>query len=75
MKRSRLVRIFPAISVDQHYLDFKNGDGSKTVKVTSEEDWDYSMDEDWLHVTRDGNGNKLTVEVDDNRTKETGDMS
>lgn len=62
---------FPAISVDKHYLDFKNGDGSKTVKVTSEEEWDYSVDEDWLHVTRDGNGNKLTVEVDDNHTKET----
>ena len=29
---------YPAISVDKHYLDFKNGDGSKTVKVTSEED-------------------------------------
>lgn len=62
---------YPAIDVDKHYLDFKNGDGSKTVKVTSEEEWAYSVDEDWLHVTRDGNGNKLTVEVDDNRTKET----
>lgn len=62
---------YPAIDVDKYYLDFKNGEESKIVKVTSEEDWAYSVDEDWVHVTRVGNGNKLTVEVDDNRTKET----
>lgn len=61
----------PAIAVDKHYLDFKNGDGPQTVKVTTGENWTYSVDEEWVHVTRDGNGNKLTVEVGDNRTKET----
>ena len=61
----------PAIAVDKYYLDFKNGDGPQTIKITTEENWTYSVDEEWVHVTRDGNGNKLTVEVEDNRTKET----
>jgi hypothetical protein len=41
--------------------------------VSSQEDWAYTVEEDWLHVCRDGNGNgnKLTIQVDANRTKET----
>lgn len=62
---------YPEVDVDKHYLDFKLGEDTKTVKVTSQEDWAYTADEDWLHVTRDSNGNKLTIQVDANRTKET----
>lgn len=62
---------YPEVSVDKHYLDFKSGEDTKTVKVSSQEEWTYSVDEDWLHVSRDGNGNKLTVQVDENRTKDT----
>ena len=62
---------YPEVSVDKHYLDFKSGEDTKTVKVSSQEEWTYTVDEDWLHVSRDGNGNKLTVQVDENRTKDT----
>ena len=60
---------YPEVDVDKHYLEFKSGEDTKTVKVNSQEDWTYTVDEDWLHVMR--NGNKLTVQVDENRTKET----
>lgn len=62
---------YPEVSVDKHYLEFKSGEDTKTVKVSSQEEWTYSVDEDWLHVSRDGNGNKLTVQADENRTKDT----
>ena len=62
---------YPEVDVDKHYLDFKAGEDTKTVKVSSQEDWAYTVDEDWLHVSRDGNGNKLTIQVDANRTKGT----
>ena len=62
---------YPEVDVDKYYLDFKLGEDTKTVKVTSQEDWTYTVDEEWLHVTRDSNGNKLTVQVEANRTKET----
>lgn len=62
---------YPEVDVDKYYLDFKLGEETKTVKVTSQEDWAYTVDEEWLHVTRESNGNKLTVQVDANRTKET----
>lgn len=62
---------YPEVDVDKYYLDFKLGEDTKTVKVTSQEDWTYTVDEEWLHVTRDNNSNKLTVQVDVNRTKET----
>ena len=60
---------YPEVGVDKHYLDFKPGEETKTVKVSSSEDWTYDVDEDWVHATRDDN--KLTVQVDANRTKET----
>ena len=62
---------YPEVSVDKHYLEFKSGEDTKTVKVSSQEEWTYNVDEDWLHVSRDGNGNKLTVQADENRTKDT----
>lgn len=62
---------YPEVSVDKHYLEFKSGEDTKTVKVSSQEEWTYSVDEDWLHVSRDGNGNKLTVQADENCTKDT----
>lgn len=62
---------YPEVDVDKHYLDFKACEDTKTVKVSSQEDWAYTVDEEWLHVSRDGNGNKLTIQVDANRTKET----
>lgn len=62
---------YPEVDVDKHYLDFKAGEDAKTVKVSSQEDWTYTVDEEWLHVSRDGNGNKLTIQVDENRIKET----
>ena len=62
---------YPEVSVDKHYLEFMSGEDTKTVKVSSQEEWTYRVDEDWLHVSRDGNGNKLTVQADENRTKDT----
>ena len=55
--------------VDKRYLTFELGENTKEVKVYYQEDWSYKVDEDWVHATRDDN--KLTIQVDDNRTKET----
>lgn len=60
---------YPEVGVDKHYLDFKSGEETKTIKVSSSEEWAYDVDEDWVHATREGN--KLTIQVDANRTKET----
>lgn len=57
--------------VDNRLLTFERGDASKDVKVSYQEDWDYKVDENWAHVTRESNGNKLTVNVDENHTKDT----
>ena len=48
-----------ALEVDKRYLTFEIGDNTKEVKV----------DEDWVHATREDN--RLIVQVDANRTKET----
>ena len=58
-----------APEVDKHYLTFELGENTKEVKVYYQEDWSYKVDEDWVHATRDDN--KLTIQVDDNCTKET----
>ena len=58
-----------APEVDKCYLTFKLGENTKEVKVYYQEDWSYKVDENWVHATRDDN--KLTIQVDDNRTKET----
>ena len=58
-----------APEVDKRYLTFELGENTKEVKVYYQEDWSYKVDEDWVHATRDDN--KLTIQVDDNRTKET----
>lgn len=58
-----------APEVDKCYLTFELGENTKEVKVYYQEDWSYKVDEDWVHATRDDN--KLTIQVDDNRTKET----
>ena len=60
---------YPEVGVDKHYLDFKPGEETKTVKVSSSKDWVYDVDENWVHVTREDS--KLIVQVDANRTKET----
>lgn len=62
---------YPEVDVDKHYLDFKAGEDTKTVKVSFQENWAYIVDEDRLYVSRNGNGNKLTILVDTNRIKET----
>lgn len=59
------------LDVDKHYLSFELGDGPKDVEVYYQDDWNYSVNEHWVHVNRNGYGNKLTVQVEDNRTKET----
>ena len=58
-----------ALEVDKRYLTFELGENTKEVKVYYQESWSYKIDEDWVHATSDGN--KLTIQVDDNRTKET----
>ena len=58
-----------APEVDKRYLTFELGENTKEVKVYYQEDWSYKVDEDWVHATRDDN--KLTIQVDDNRTQET----
>ena len=60
-----------APDVDKRYLTFDIGDGPKVVKVFYQNDWNYSVEESWAHVTRNDYGNDLTVQVDDNPTKET----
>ena len=60
-----------ALDVDKRHLTFEAGDGPKEVEVYYQDDWDYSVDENWAHVSRNATGNGLTVHVDDNRTKET----
>ena len=58
-----------APEVDKRYLTFELGENTKEVKVYYQEAWSYKVDEDWVHATRDDN--KLTIQVDDNRTQET----
>lgn len=62
---------FTTLEVDKSTLIFKTGEFSKEINVASQEEWTYRLDENWVHVFRDNNGNKLTVQVDENRTKET----
>lgn len=62
---------YPSIEVDKYYLNFNSGDVAKDLRVSSQDDWSYKVDEDWAHVTRDGNNDKLSVQVDENRSKET----
>lgn len=59
----------PSIGVDKSYLEFKPDEITKTIKVSYQEEWAYSVDENWMRVTR--NNNKLTVRADENRTRET----
>ena len=61
----------PSLYVNTQNLDFKLGDAPKEVKVITQEEWEYSVDEDWAHVSREDGGDKLLVEVDNNRSKET----
>lgn len=58
-----------ALDVDKRYLSFEIGDNTKEVMVYYQDAWNYKVDEDWLHATREDN--KLIVQVDANRTKET----
>ena len=37
---------YPEVDVDKHYLDFKAGEDTKTLKVTSQEEWAYTVDEE-----------------------------
>lgn len=56
--------------VDKSSLTFNLGDGAKEVRVYSQEDWGYIIDEDWVHAIREENSNKLIVQVDENRDKD-----
>lgn len=58
------------LEVDKRYLIFNRGDDAKEVKVYFQEEWSYTIDEDWIHVTRESNSDKLRIQVDDNRTKD-----
>ena len=62
---------YPSIDVDKNYLNFNSGDAAKDLRVSSQDDWSYKVDEDWAHVTRDGNNDRLSVQVDENRSKDT----
>lgn len=62
---------YPSIDVDKYYLNFNSGDAAKDLRVSSQDDWGYKVDEDWAHVTRDGNNDRLSVQVDENRSKDT----
>lgn len=49
----------PALDVDKRYLSFAIGDNTKEVMVYYQDAWNYKVDEDWVHATREGS--KLTV--------------
>lgn len=72
-KKDEVITIdFPSQSapeVDERYLTFQLGESTKEVKVFYEGNWNYEVDEDWVHATHDDN--KLTIHVNDNRTKDT----
>lgn len=61
------------MNVENCHLYFDKGDDPKVVKVGYEKnDWMYNIEEgDWIHVSRDGKKKELTVQVDENRTRET----
>ena len=59
------------LTVDKYYLEFNYGDGPKVVTITSEEEWEYSVNDTWAHVSREEGSDKLSIQVDKNRTKDT----